>query len=339
MASPPFDASAQLDDSSVLDTLPGFPNLRLQNAQVVLAFLEKELLVSELDELSRHLPAPPPDASTTISPLHYHRFKARDIVVIEDPGLHLTFIHDRLFLKPIPRYLLSHAFWTTYLHATQPSFAFGGNKQPAAAATTTTLVLRGAALGFLRTYAHLIRHESDLRLALSAGLLPDAVTWASWCAFVANLPTAISDADVCPRYRHAELSLPRLNWLAKLYLRRFRYRESHGRRGGNLRRFYEPLLFLFGVLSLVLSAMQVGLGALPPADLAAAESWRGFVRTCRWMAVVSLLLMALLLLSLPLQDALVALTKAAGVLSRLLQAPLLGASKVANPPSQQKMNV
>jgi hypothetical protein len=85
--------------------------------------------------------------------------------------------------------------------------------------------------------------------------------------------------------------------------------------------------------------MQVGLGALPPADLAVAESWRGFVRTCRWMAVASLLLMALLLLSLPWQDALVALTKAAGVLSRLLQAPLPGASKLANPASQQKMNV
>lgn len=335
MIQPPFDASAQLDDSPVLDTLPGFPNIHLQNAQVVLAFLEQELLVTELDELTTHLPAPPPDASTTISPLHYHRFKERDIFVIEDPGLHLTLIHDRLFLKPIPRYLLSHASWTTYLPAKQTSSPLNATKQPAVAAA---LPLRRAALGFLRTYAHLIQHESDLRLALSAGLLPATVTWMSWCAFTAHLSATITDADVCPRYRHAELSLPRLNWLAKLYLRRFRYRESHGRRGGNLRRFYEPLLFLFGVLSLVLNAMQVGLGALPP-DLATAESWHGFVRTCRWMAVVSLLLMALLLLSLPFQYALVALTKAVGVLSRLLQALQLDAAEVFNPATRRKMNV
>jgi hypothetical protein len=57
------------------------------------------------------------------------------------------------------------------------------------------------------------------------------------------------------------------------------------------------------------------------------------------VAVVSLLLLAILLLSLPFQYALVAPTKAVGVLSRLLQALQLDAAEVVNPATQRKMNI
>jgi hypothetical protein len=92
------------------------------------------------------------------------------------------------------------------------------------------------------------------------------------------------------------------------YLGRFRYKASHGGRGGNLKRFYELLLFLFGILSLIPGVMQVGLLALP--DLKSSPSWLGFGQVCSWIAVVCIVLMALLLLVMPLQYGLVRLSKA-----------------------------
>jgi hypothetical protein len=41
--------------------------------------------------------------------------KRREIVVTEDPRLHLVWIYDRVFIKPLPKYLLSHDFWQIYL--------------------------------------------------------------------------------------------------------------------------------------------------------------------------------------------------------------------------------
>ena len=102
--------------------------------------------------------------------------------------------------------------------------------------------------------------------------MPESVTWDQWNAFII-LVQKISDEEVSPRYRHGQLQIPRLNWLSKIYLHRFRFREMTGPRGGYLRRFYEPLLFVFGVSSLLPSAMQVGLGMLPDP---LSRSWEGF---------------------------------------------------------------
>lgn len=37
------------------------------------------------------------------------------IVVSKDPKLHLVWINDRIFLKPLPRYLTSYTIWRDYL--------------------------------------------------------------------------------------------------------------------------------------------------------------------------------------------------------------------------------
>lgn len=294
MAEPPFVESSQLDCGQMTYSLPGFPNISVRDKPGLQEFLGKEILLSELDDLTKYIPLPL-DISTAISPLHYHQFKGRDICITEDPGMHLTRTYDRLFLKPIPRYLLSHAFWSNHALGQQTS-----------SLATKHDSLRRTAKGFLRSYFYLIRYESDLHIAHTHGLLTESVTWENWCTFSARFDR-LPDAEVSPRYWHGELYLPRLNWLAKIHLHRFRYRELHGPRGGNLRRFYEPLLFLFGVLSLILSAMQVGLGALP--DLQARDSWLHFVEVCRWIAVVNLLGMGMLLLVLPAQHMLVLINR------------------------------
>lgn len=68
MAGQPFDAPVQLDEGLVRGGLPGFPDMRLQSVQALLDFLEREVLVTELDNLTRHLPAP--------SERQYHRLAA-----------------------------------------------------------------------------------------------------------------------------------------------------------------------------------------------------------------------------------------------------------------------
>ncbi|KAF2462923.1 uncharacterized protein BDR25DRAFT_308060 [Lindgomyces ingoldianus] len=50
-----------------------------------------------------------------INPLHRQRVKGREIVLTEEPRLHLVWIHDRIFAKPLPRYLLSQTFWKMFL--------------------------------------------------------------------------------------------------------------------------------------------------------------------------------------------------------------------------------
>lgn len=74
----------------------------------------------------------------------------------EDPRLHLIWIDDRIFLKPLPHYLMSYVFWDTFMS--------GPSKHGAA------VKLRKAALGYLPTHFYLIKYESDLRIAQDPAL-------------------------------------------------------------------------------------------------------------------------------------------------------------------------
>ena len=112
--SPPFLKTIQLEDSSAKHSVPGYPNLKIKDPEAVLRFLQNDLQAIELDRLVEHI-SPDHNNVHHISPLHQHQFKGREIFISEDPSLHLTIIYDRVFLKPIPRYLLSHEFWNEYL--------------------------------------------------------------------------------------------------------------------------------------------------------------------------------------------------------------------------------
>jgi hypothetical protein len=48
-------------------------------------------------------------------PLHYQQAASREIVVVEKMDLHLVWEPNRIYLKPLPRYLLSHSFWRDHL--------------------------------------------------------------------------------------------------------------------------------------------------------------------------------------------------------------------------------
>lgn len=80
-------------------------------------FLASELSVNRLNDIYGHLwlaglPMPP-------RPLHYQIVLQREITICEKMHMHLVWGDRRIFLKPIPRFLLSSAFWKIHLECAQ----------------------------------------------------------------------------------------------------------------------------------------------------------------------------------------------------------------------------
>ncbi|RYO22015.1 hypothetical protein AA0113_g12779 [Alternaria arborescens] len=114
---PPFLQANQLvrdlepkPGSSQSPTLPGQPSIPLDDLNLTNKFLQDDLWSDDLKRIAPRLWIMTTTSSANVNPLHHQRVKGREIIVTEDPRLHLVWIHDRIFIKPIPRYLLSHTF-------------------------------------------------------------------------------------------------------------------------------------------------------------------------------------------------------------------------------------
>jgi hypothetical protein len=195
--------------------------------------------------------------SANISPLHRQSVKRRSTIVTEDPKLHLVWINDRIFIKPLPRFIVSYNLWKDHL---------------CSANTLEDARIRMAALGYLRTYYHLIKHESDFRIAKdpSLCLVPENVTWEQFCNFTSNLNN-IPDKDVSPRYAYGQIRLTRLNLYALLLLNKSHFQRVESQYGEYFARFYAPFLFAIGVISVSLSGVQV----VASLETDGGASWRG----------------------------------------------------------------
>ncbi|KAI1073353.1 hypothetical protein F5B20DRAFT_35440 [Whalleya microplaca] len=249
---PPFTLEHQLcreldeplTSSSTLQQqcLPGYPCISLRDRYRVLEYLSKEFLSEDLDRVAGKLWWMSKQDSSNISPLHRQLVKQRAVVVTEDPKLHLIWIHDRIFVKPLPRYILSYPFWRDYI-----------DKDGEHAGR-----IRRAALGYLRTYWYLIRYESDFHMAQdpSLHLIPPDVSWEQFCHFASDLAT-ITDCDVSGRYAYGEIRLTRLNFYAPLLLQKSYFQRVDYQYGKYFARFYAPILFVIGLVSIVLSALQL----------------------------------------------------------------------------------
>lgn len=242
------EAETQLSEqtSDVCAWLPGYPDIGLDEIERLKSFLIEELECKDLDQLSQHLWIMSTQSSANISPLNRQRVKGREVIISEDPKLHLIWFYDKIYVKPIPQYLLSYRFWKMYiLHSQQPL----GKWQN---------IIRTSALGFLRSYAYLIRYESDLRIAKerSLALVPESISWGQWCILRSKI-LAIRDEDVSGRYRFGEIRLTRLNFYCKFLLSKTYYHRTHRQYRDYFASFYPPLLFIFGILSVMLGSMQL----------------------------------------------------------------------------------
>ncbi|KAF2786053.1 hypothetical protein K505DRAFT_380511 [Melanomma pulvis-pyrius CBS 109.77] len=252
--------SADSNSDNKINCIPGEPGVGLLQSTVY-DFLGSELGTPLLDELYTHLWLVARKFGKSVDPLNRQRVKIREIIATEDVHLHLVWHHNRIYVKPMPLCLLNYDFWATYL----PSLA--DEKSPSQEVTAlqqipSTLVFdRKVALGFMRSYALLVRHRVDFVLARDSHLLPAELDWAKWSEFIVHF-RRIEDRDVAKRYHYGQLRLSRLNWAVRLFrpscaTTTWFYEIPHSSTGWYLKQAITPLLFGFASLSMVLSSMQV----------------------------------------------------------------------------------
>lgn len=305
-AEPPFPCSLQINnepcppysDARLSGTIPGHPSLPLQPSRV-LSFLRQELDTPIINDLHPYLPFVARKSASHIDPLHFQLIKGRRILVTEDPALHLVWWNDIIFLKPIPVYLGNWAFWERWMCV---SIDKNNNNDPADKDKEVGWPAKWcpvrAATGFLRTYAYLIRHPSDFRIALDCRLIPADIEYTAFSQFI-DCFSELPDSLVSPRYEYGQLRLTRLN-LAVHLLRpgsakgAWNYQEVYWQTGQYLNSFAGPLLFVFGSVAAMLSAMQVVISIPDPGVVMDESGWRAF-RQASWGTSVVVIVLVLLI--------------------------------------------
>ncbi|KAF2271227.1 uncharacterized protein EI97DRAFT_388375 [Westerdykella ornata] len=251
-------ASAKSSDEAI-NYIPGEPSIDL-NETVVHSFLSSELSTPLLDELYDNLWLVARKYGKSVDPLHRQKVKAREIVVTEDVKLHLVWHYNKIYIKPMPLCLLNHDFWDMYLSL--PADSTSSNQGASAIPAPPALSFdRTIALGFIRSYALLVRHRVDFMLARESHLFPADLDWVEWSEFIAHF-RALEDEDVAKRFHYGQLRLSRLNWAVRLFRPSHAatwwfYEIPHWSTAMYLKQAVGPLLFGFASLSLVLSSMQV----------------------------------------------------------------------------------
>ncbi|RBR07075.1 uncharacterized protein FIESC28_10821 [Fusarium coffeatum] len=172
------------------------------------AWIASELNIQRLNKIHRWLWA----AGTAVPPrpLHDQISTGREVVITEAMDMHLVWTTGIIYIKPLPRFLLEPTVWTRYLCCRDNCQC--SVTDPGAPKECEQRKLYKTALGFLYSYAALLRHESDFHLAKDRYLLPNTgISWFDWIAFVKELNTEHIYQDINPRFHHKELRLSRLN--------------------------------------------------------------------------------------------------------------------------------
>lgn len=275
--------------------------------------INRELNVDRLTKIERHWwligrPQPP-------RPLHRQVAMGRDPIIDEQMDMHLVWNTGRIYLKPLPRFILCDRFWDRYLTCQNTGCSCSaptlGSLSPNNTASTRagllapsrsnreknrpqTHCLRGVnrrlALGFLVSYLALIRHESDFAIALDKGLIPKEVTWPAWHALSRRILDTSSTRTEGEIYQHVDkrfiygdLRLSRLNKVYRLTLREplRGYVFSDQRYVDFWRRNLGTLTSTLAYMVIVLTAMQVGLATTELGDsVAFGRASSGFAVFC-----------------------------------------------------------
>jgi hypothetical protein len=253
------------------------------------AYIEAELDPKQLHEIIRHLwlagrPVPP-------RALHQQLLLGRDIIVSERIDIHCVWGQGRIFVKPLPRYLLNKDFWQQHLacRCDQTNPSAGAPPSPPLCSQSEPCEhrhLRQCAYGFLLSYVALIARESDYTIARAKELIPADVTWPKWRRFVRELLHNEQDgdlrpeqlyADVAERFIYGELRLNRLRLIDKVIHGPFssNFMSNWSSYGSFARDNSASIIAATAWILLILSAMQVGLGTdrLVDSDAFQDASW------------------------------------------------------------------
>lgn len=235
-------------------------------------WLEKEL---DLQRLSRvqdllwfaGLPLPP-------RPLHRQLLLNRDLFIAEQMDMHLVWTEGRIYIKPLPRFLLEPRFWSKHLSCLPNCCCAVAQRRVISKCQQKGLHER--AIGFLFSYTALISHESDFHIAVEKKLLPPGVEWLDWRTLVHELNLAEIQRHVDPRFYHGELRLSRLNKIYSLWMTpSYGYLPRWDRYNAFFRDNFSWLAATTVYIALVLTAMQVGQGTehLAKSDAFASASY------------------------------------------------------------------
>lgn len=274
---PQSNGGASSDDSLLLSLMPASYRTEFDNlapSSLDISCIQRELDLDRLHKVFGWLwlvgrPVPP-------RPLHHQLLLNRDVLVTERMDMHLVWTTGRIFLKPIPRFLLEPRFWIECLSCKQNCSCSPRQQQAALnsadhAQRCNHRRLHMCALGFLFSYAALICHESDFFIAKEKHLLPAEVKWSAWRTLVQQLKTEDIYPRIDARFFYGELRLSRLN---KIYrLSQLRSYMSHWQRYGSF--FSDNFAWLATAtvyVAIVLTAMQVGLATDSLAHNAAFQS-------------------------------------------------------------------
>ena len=229
------------DKSHSLQTIEETDEHSIQN------YLDWELTIPRLNEIHGYLWLA--GRPTSARPLHRQAMLGRDLVITEQVDLHMVWQEARIFIKPMPDFLLDYEFW-------EDNICRDSN-------------LYGCACGFLLSYVWLVCSKSDLRRAQDAGLLGHEINWENWVSFTRSLLRAIDIEtlqQVNRRYHYGELRLARLNWIYRLtsnhrshvtLIRGYMY--GYTKYSEIVQRNFAWVLVAFVYITIVLTAMQVGL--------------------------------------------------------------------------------
>lgn len=240
-----------LRSRSSTQTLPDAPRVRLEFGSDVVSYCLKDLNTPEMNKLGEKLwwAGPTPD----IVSLSQHLVLDRRIQVTEDPSVHLLWagIEGILYVKPLPAYLASFAFWEYLLDRANSDI---DNEQRERLIETS--------LGYLKTYSCLIQRRSDFNLARRHDLLGSfgGTSFEAFIEFISSFD-AIPDAAISARWHYGVIQLDALNFHSAIHLRRWHLNRFESRYGLYFSRFFPVILFIFALLSVMLSAMQVIIGA------------------------------------------------------------------------------
>lgn len=221
-----------LVDSNPSSLVPGGAVIKYKSG--VAEYLNKDLAVGKINCIYRHLWWA--GRRGNIRPLHRQIMMHRNIIITECPTLHLVWYDSTIYIKPMPEYLLNWDFFNEYICPNDELFR--------------------SACGFLTSYSKLIRHQSDLAVAIEAGLVPARISWADWCSFVPSIQK-IPREHINRRYVYGELRLRRLNQIYNVFKGKLVYHSPYTQYDHYFTQNFAWLLLLFAYLTIVLTGMQV----------------------------------------------------------------------------------
>lgn len=241
-----------------------------------------------------------------IRPLHRQRAIGRTITLVEDLSLHLIWRPRQIFITPLNAAYLHHeSFRKFFCTRAKPhdNDSIPSRETSNDTENTRKTQLYLSALGLLQSYTKLIIYESDLQIAKDLDLLPTHVSYDMWVTFARSLSDGFPSyrAHLPPRWHFGELRLPRLNLLTRLPLplpaenlsrsQRMRYfirgyHMDHDSYGDFFKSNFHWLLAVFATLSVVLSALQVGVG------VSQGQSAGAFLGAAWWVSMIVMVVVA-----------------------------------------------